>query len=213
MEIEKFIAKNIFLYHLTDSRNWEIIKRTGMLLSAESIVNRSSLTRIEKEAILQNRRPFHKTIEIENVSYHLRDQRPISETNLKKSLSNGWTVEQFISLLNTKVFFWPNLKRLWSHYSRYKDEEPIILKVSTKRMFDINNHVEFCRLNSGATRSNHYLGGAPPSRGLETFAPASEYTLSIGSVAEVTFPNECQLPLMIYFGFHPEGPWTEYNYQ
>lgn len=211
MEIEKFNARNEFLYHLTDRRNWEIIKDVGLLLSTELIVNQSNLNEEEKNTILRNRRPVHTQIFINGYSYFLRDQRPISAKNLSKCLTNGWTVSDFLYHLNRRVFFWPTISRLLSHYGRYAHENPIIIKVSSSSMLALNEHAEFCRLNSGATRSSSYLNGAPPERGEETFQPASLYNLPVGSVAEVTFPNTCKLPKKIFIGNNPNGPWEEMN--
>jgi len=213
MDIEKFINKNEFIYHLTDNRNWNTIREDRLLLSAESIVNRSNLDVEEKASILNNRRPFHKMVIIDGESYFLRDQKPISEKNLNKCLTEGWTSANFIFLLNSRIFFWPNLKRLWSHYNRYSNENPIILKVPTRVLLEINDQAEFCRLNSGATRSNSYLNGAPPSRGEGTFLVAHSFPFSVGSVAEVTFPDQCQLPYNIYIGNNPAGPWNVYNFR
>jgi hypothetical protein len=209
MDLDKFIKKNEFLYHLTDSRNFEIIKIDWLLLSTESLVNKSTLNIEEKKKFLTNKRPVHKEIVINGKNHFIRDQKPISETNLKKCLTNGWSVGEFLQLLNSRVFFWPSLPRLWSHFTRYQNESPIIIKVSSGSMFEINNHAEFCRLNSGATRSNSHLNGAPPDRGIETFLPAEKYLLYPGSVAEVTFPNSCILPKKIYIGKTPNGPWNE----
>jgi hypothetical protein len=212
MEIEKFKQNRDFLYHLTDRRNWEIIKKDRILLSANIIVNKSDLSVEQKHSILDNRRSEHTKVSINNLDYFIRDQNPISLTNLKKCLTAGWTVSDFLNLLNGRVFFWPTIKRLNSHYSRYKNENPLIIKVETSSMIEVNNHAEFCRLNSGATRSNSYLNGAPPQRGEGTFLQAHLYQGSIGSVAEVTFQNQCVLPNKVYLGSCPDGPWTEFNF-
>lgn len=211
MEIDKFIERNEFLYHLTDRRNWDIIKEVGSLHSTELIVNRSNLDEAEKNKILHNRRPVHAQIPINGFSYFLRDQRPISEKNLIKCLTNGWTVSDFLYHLNRRVFFWPTINRLRSHYDRYAHENPIIIKVSSRTMLALNKDAEFCRLNSGATRSSSYLNGAPPERGEDTFQPASLYKLPVRSIAEVTFPNSCELPKKFYIGNCPDGPWEEIN--
>jgi len=212
MDIQKFIAKNEFLYHLTDTLNWNNIRENRILFSAQTIVNRSHLEAEEKRYILHNRRPVHRIIEIDGISYSLRDQRPISETNLRKCLTDGWTNEDYILFLNSRVFFWPNLKRLWSHYGTYSHEHPIILKVPTQTMLDLNHNAEYCRLNSGATRSNPHWNGAPPPRGEGTFLTSQYYLLPVGSVAEVTFPERCQLPINLYIGYNPDGPWNEFNF-
>lgn len=207
MEITEFIKKKEFLYHLTDRENLERIKTTKELLSTETIINRSSLSKNEKNEFLTQRRKTHEVVVIDNDSYHIRDQRPISLLNLVKCLTTGFTVSDFFRMLNNRVFFWPTLQRLNSHYKRYSSENPIIIRVSTEALLNINSHAEFCRLNSGATRSNSYLKGAPPERGNGTFLPSEEFKYSVGKVAEVTFPNSCRLPNEIYIGNNPDGPW------
>ena len=211
MEIEKFLKKCEFLYHLTDPRNFEIIIKDGILLSTERILEQSNLSEEQRLTILRNRRPVHKTIDINGQTYYLRDQRPISVTNLSKCLTPGYDVGDFLQLLNNRVFFWPNLKRLYSHFNRYANENPIIIKVPTLEMLKINSHPEFCRLNSGATRSNSYLNGAPPERGEGTFVSAEQFNYHAGDVAEVTFYGTCRLPKKFFIGNSPSGSWREIN--
>lgn len=209
MKLEEFITKKAFLYHLTDRANFDKIKADKELLSTEAIVNLSSLDDNTKSEFLSQRRKSHETIEIGEHKYHIRDQRPISPLNLVKCLTTGFSVKDFFRMLNNRVFFWPTIKRLNSHYKRYARENPIIIMVSTDELLKINPHSEFCRLNSGATRSNSHLKGAPPERGNGTFLPAEEFKYTVGKVAEVTFPNNCKLPNKIYTGETPDGPWEE----
>jgi hypothetical protein len=209
MNIQEFIKKREFVYHLTDNRNIDIIKLDGILLSTKTIANRTNLNAQEIKQFLGTRRAIHCTKEIDDKIYHIRDQKPISTKNLQKCLTNGWTVEDFLNLLNSRVFFWPTIKRLNSHYSRYEGENPVIIKVSSSSLFSLNNHAEFSRLNTGATRSNSYLNGSPPVRGEGTFLPSHQYENTIGSIAEVTFPDSCQLPNNFFIGLSPNGPWEE----
>jgi len=95
--------------------------------------------------------------------------------------------------------------RLWKHYTRYANEKPIILRVSTEEVFACNGEPKFCRLNSGATRANSYLGGIPPERGANSFLKASAFNLPIRDVAEVTFEKSCQLPSVVQFDYTPDG--------
>jgi hypothetical protein len=213
MKIEEFIEKREFLYHLTDRENLERVKTHKELLSTESIVNLSSMEDDEKEEFLSQRRKSHATINVGDTSYRIRDQRPISLLNLVKCLTTGFTVKDFFRMLNNRVFFWPTLQRLESHYNRYKDERPIIIRVSTRELLDLNHHAEFCRLNSGATRSNSHLNGAPPERGEGTFSSAEIFNYSVGKVAEVTFPNNCKLPRNISIGNSLDGTWEEVTLQ
>ncbi len=147
----------------------------------------------EYENILRKRRSAHVEIMIGGEPHFIRDQKPISEINLAKCLTDGWSIGDFLYHLNDRVFMWPTVVRLWSHFRTYADENPVILRFSTKNIFDANPHVKFCRLNSGATRSNSYLGGAPPMRGAATFLPAAEFNNAVREVAEVTFEKTCRI--------------------
>jgi hypothetical protein len=209
MELNEFIQKRDFLYHLTDKENLTYIKEHKKLLSTESIVSLTSLSETEKEEFLSNRRKTHTEIKVGKSKYMIRDQRPISLVNLVKCLTTGFSVKDFFRTLNNRVFFWPTINRLRSHYNRYSNENPIIIKVPSEEIFKINNHAEFCRLNSGATRSNSYLNGAPPQRGKGTFVLAEFFKYPVGKVAEVTFSEECKLPGSIFVGNSPDGPWEK----
>lgn len=208
MNIDRFIETHPFLYHLTDSRNFDLILKHKKLFSTQELVIKSDLEAEFKTSFLRSRRPRHFVLNIDNQQYFIRDQRPISEKNLAKCLTPGWGIEDFYSLLNNRVFFWPTIKRLQSHYARYKAENPVIIKVKSSEILTINLHAEYSRLNSGATRSNSYLGGAPPLRGEGTFLSAEKYNRSVSSVAEVTFQEKCILPESVYYGNNPSGPWT-----
>ena len=211
MDLESFFGKSEFLYHLTDRRNCDIIIKSGILMSTVELVNASNLSDNEKSKLLRARRPSHVEIKIDNKSYYLRDQRPISVKNLEKCLTNNWTVSDFLFHLNRRVFFWPNLNRLERHYNRYVNENPVIIRVETRNMIELNPHAEYCRLNSGATRSSSHWNGGPPPRGAETFLHSDEYHLPPASIAEVTFLNNCKLPNIISVADTPNGVWQEVN--
>lgn len=203
MDIDKFISERPFLYHLTSKENAENIIVTRRIFSTNELIRMS-----ENEGYLsigRERRPKHKEIVIKGKSYWLRDQRPISEVNLAKSLTDGWTVADFLYHLNDRVFMWPTESRLWSHFTRYEGEQPIIFRFSTRDMLEANSHVKFCRLNSGATRSNSYLGGAPPQRGALTFLSAEDFDRTVREVAEVTFEKSCLIAGKFSRGNRPDG--------
>jgi hypothetical protein len=211
MDKQEFTKKKAYLYHLTDKDNLANILKTKQILSTESIINLTSWDEEQKDNFLSKRRKVHEVINTSTTNFKIRDQKPISLTNLVKCLSKGITTGEFFKLLNMRVFFWPTIKRLESHYKRYAGENPIIIKVETSEIFKINSNPEFCRLNSGATRSNSHLNGAPPERGIDTFLPAERSNLKVSQVAEVTFPAKCSLPSKLYIGKTPAGPWEEIN--
>ena len=76
-------------------------------------------------------------------------------------------------------------------------------------MLELNNNVQFCHLNSGATRCHPSYSGNAPTRGKNTFRKASQYTRSITSVAEVTFIGGCELPENVWIGLNPTGNWEK----
>jgi hypothetical protein len=211
MNIEEFIEKREFLYHLTDRRNFEIIRTNGILLSTKSIIARSNLSITDQQDFLRNKREEHSQIVIDNNSFHIRDQRPINIKNLIKTLTHGLSAYDFIEILNNRVFFWPTISRLSRHYERYSFENPIILKVATRSLISLNMNSEFCDINSGATRSHPKWNGGPPPRGLDTFLSHDRVNYSINKVAEVTFPDHCLLPRSIFISDTPFGPWGVAN--
>lgn len=206
MNLNEFSAKNEFLYHLTDNRNFANIINQKRILSTTGIVELSNIE--NKEAFLRSKRNEHTIININGTEYRIRDQRPISLIVLNRSLTHGWNSENFIEHLNRRVFLWPNKNRLIRHYNRYANENPIILRFRTEDIFLLNPNVEFSRLNSGATRCSSHWDGNAPERGPETFQNADAYTLPIRTVAEVTIPDFCEIPSIFHTSGHPEGPWT-----
>jgi hypothetical protein len=205
MNITKFVETRPFLYHLTDVRNLSNITSQAKLLSTKAIIEGSN--HVNPAEYLRTKRRVHDEISINGHSYHIRDQRPISEIVLARSLTNGWTTGDFIAHLNCRVFLWPTISRLERHFKRYENENPIILRFNTSDIVSQNN-VEFCRLNSGATRCSSHWGGNAPERGPETFQIAESYLGTHSSVAEVTIPEFCNLPELFWTSNHPHGQWS-----
>ncbi|MEI6265819.1 MAG: hypothetical protein WCP74_11990 [Sphingobacteriia bacterium] len=207
MNIEKFILERPFIYHLTSQDNFDNIIKHRSLLSANELI---SLSGIEKyKNVSREKRMDHLQLEVNGVKVMLRDQRPISPLALSKCLTDGWSVGDFLFHLNDRVFMWPTIERLWRHFNRYENEKPIIFRFETKEIFALNPHVKFCRLNSGATRANSYLGGKAPSRGSQTFLNAADFLLSVRDVAEVTFEKYCILPTEFSYSYNPAGPFKK----
>ncbi len=203
MILEKFIEQRPYLYHLTSLENAQKIIVQKKIFSANKLIDLADNPEYIK--IKRERRVGHKEIIIGDEAYQLRDQRPISELVLSKCLTNNWKVPDFLYYLNNRVFMWPTQNRLIRHFNRYENENPIIFRFSSLELIEINKQPKFCRLNSGATRANSYLGGKAPERGRDSFLLANDYPFAIGSVAEVTFENECNVDTNIYYSTKPDG--------
>lgn len=211
MTLEEFYKRNEYLYHLTSPDNADAILSSRYLLSAEKLISDADLTNEEKHKYLTGRRPEHLHIisSTTGLPSMIRDQQPISEKALVKTLTNNMTAGEFILLLNSRVFFWPTLKRLNIHYTRYQNESPAIIRVKSRDMIESNlDQLKFCRLNSGATRC-HPKWKAPPPRGMETFVSVNDWEFRASDVAEVTFETDCVLPDERWVSQHPDGPWTK----
>lgn len=208
MEINNFIKKRPYLFHLTSKDNIKNIISTKKLYSTKCIVETTECP--EPNKILKEKRMEHKIIKHNDITYMLRDQKPISEKLLKGCLEEGMTFEQYYEMLNERVFWWPTIDRLTRHYSRYESEKPKIIRVSTESVYKLNkSKIEFSHLNSGALRANPYLKGKSPKRGYNTFVIPSKFNYSTSKVAEVTFLWDCLLPDEIYISNSPNGNWKK----
>ncbi len=208
MDIQHFIEKTPYLYHLTDRCNLDFIKESKKLFSTVQIIKMAEDEDGDGDSFLRTRRPKHSPIKINGFDLSIRDQRPLNKA-LERCLTDNWTAGDFILHLNRRVFFWPSLKRLRIHYGRYASENPIILRFSTKQMLELNKHAEITNINSGATRPSGALGGKAAARGKNTFKKFENFDLAASKVAEVTFPEFCCLPDEFFIGNSPEGPWRK----
>ena len=202
-----FATINPYLYHLTDKGNAEDILSRRQVLSTTEIAAAAFQNTEARQEFLRARRPEHVILEADGKRYSIRDQRPISVTVLERSLTSGWNAANFIEHLNRRVFFWPTIERLRRHYERYSRESPVIIRVESEAMLNLNTHVELARLNTGATRCHPAYGGDAPTRGEGTFQPPQEIQYGLRSIAEVTFPGSCALPQNVCIGATPDGVW------
>jgi hypothetical protein len=207
MDLEQFIEKTPYLYHLTSPTNAANIILQRRLFSANELITRSGNEDIQN--IKREKRGKHFSLVVDGVAISLRDQQPISPVALPKCLTDGWNIGDFLYHLNDRVFMWPTLKRLWSHFNRYESEKPVIFRFPTRAVVEANPHIKFCRLNSGATRANSYLGGKAPDRGPNTFLSATDFNLPARDVAEVTFESQCTIVGSFSYGDRPDCAFQE----
>jgi hypothetical protein len=193
---------------LTHRDNVDSIINLKRIESAELLSLRVRMQNIE--TFLTTKRTVNIRIYNESQTFILRDQAQIKENALKRSLVNC-TYEQFINLVNTKVFFWPTPKDVTSHFGTYLAEGPRILRFSTSDVFAINEPPMFCKLNSGATRPHPYYGGNPAPRGLNTFVSVDNLECNLSKIREVTFSNFCLLPNTYAIAESPEQEFVQYN--
>lgn len=207
MTIEHFLKLRPYLYHLTHQNNVPIILESGRLESTVRLTERVQLA--DRDNFCRQRRGENVTIQNDTLSVVIRDQAQIIEDVLRRSLEPNCTYEQFIELLNSKVFFWPTQHDVIKHYGTYQAERPRVLRFNTSEVLALNQAPKFCKLNSGAPRCHPaYRPNAAP-RGLNTFQLAANYGYAPSTVREVTFEHVVLLPETYWIAENPAGAFTE----
>jgi hypothetical protein len=127
------------------------------LLSTEALLDLFEVHGDEREAIIATTRK--NSVGITHPKYGtavIRDQKPIvSDKRLQSALGDSATSEQFLRLLNSKVFFWVDPARL--HGLRdaraYRGDPQLILTLDTRKVVQAAlNHTWLCPMNSGCCR-------------------------------------------------------------
>lgn len=169
MSPEDLAAKHPCLYHLTDPVALPGILRHG-LLPTSGLLSLFEVPQADRVAIERRRRsagvpithPIHGTAVI-------TDNLPLSETALTSCLDDDLSPEDWLLLLNQRVFFWPDEENLGGHRNARmnRGRERLVLVVDTLSLVQrYHQHVELTAINTGATIRK------PARRGLATFAPA-----------------------------------------
>jgi hypothetical protein len=92
-------------YHLVDASNWASVQNHG-LMSARRLMEVCGGTECDAS---RHHRPASRRL-VSGVL--IRDQRPMPPKALMRCLRSGLTPEDWFELLNSKVFFWLDPKRL-----------------------------------------------------------------------------------------------------
>jgi hypothetical protein len=143
-------------------------------MTTRQLVDASAASAATRAAIMGQRRSESVTIQCPGLgTVVIRDQAPLREQFLTDSLDGGMTVQQWLDILNNRVFFWLHPVRLAEllDAQRYRNRAHDVIVVDTASL--VGAHAERLRLspiNSGAT----LYPNAPP-RGARTFVPIGEY--------------------------------------
>ncbi len=173
MNLNQLLALYPRLYHMAQEGSWPAISGHGLMTTSQ-LVDASSAPAEVRAAITKQRRPRSVAIECADLgTVMIRDQAPLREQFLIDSLADGTTVEQWLDILNNRVFFWLHPGRLAEllNARRYRDHAHDVIVVDTASL--IAAHSERIRLspiNSGAT-----LYPNAPRRGLRTFTSIADY--------------------------------------
>src|SRR5277367_3908204 len=95
------------LYHMAEAGSWESILKRGLLCTSSLLDLFEVNPALSPDIELRKR---DRSYEIQNSALGravIRDQKPIVESKLQKSL-HDCTLEEWYRLLNGRVFFWLN---------------------------------------------------------------------------------------------------------
>ena len=166
MDPERLASRYPVLFHMAESGSWESIRERG-LLSTSALLDLFEVEGGERITIESTRRP--EIVRLEHPEHGValvRDNKPMQEKALEKCLY-GMTPREWYELLNRRVYFWVERKRLLKLLGAraYRDRPHLVLEVDTAKLLERHaDRVTLSPINSGATFAMN-----PASRGPDTF--------------------------------------------
>jgi uncharacterized protein DUF7002 len=129
LDIAAFVRSRPYAYHLTSRNNLPSIVTNRRIDSAATLILKDGRT-----DLLRRRRPEQVVVKADDHEVSLRDQEPLHRGNV--ILRGGWSFDDLVEALNSRVFFWPGTadgpndygRR---HFGRYRVEEPVIVRLRT----------------------------------------------------------------------------------
>lgn len=160
------------LYQMAEEGSWPGIERHG-LLSNTALLDLFGVRGSRRERLESTRRP--ESVAIEHPIHGraiIRDQKPLDEAGLRRSLRDGLTPRDWYRILNRKVFFWLTRERLdrLLNARAARDKRHTVIVLDTARLLARHSReVVLSPINSGCTKPY------PQERGLDTFLPLESY--------------------------------------
>ena len=160
------------LYHIAWGGSWQSIKENG-LLSTKSLLEFYGKRDSEIRTFTQKRREHWRKIDCPGRPQAvIRDQKPLTDSGLRKALPDNVEPSAWYELINSMVFFWPTQKRLKTMISApaYLKVEHDVLLVDTKKLVELEGpNIRLSNINSGATLYK------PQPRDLDLFKLFEDY--------------------------------------
>lgn len=172
MTPDELIHNYPVLHHMAEYDSWPRIQRIG-LRTTEQIVEACNPDDATREAILSRRRV--QSFELEHPvvgTITVRDQKPLFLHNLEPKLTDV-TVEEFLDLLNSRVFMWTHPERLHRLLgaAAYRNKRYDVLVLDTASIVEeCFDRVRLTGMNTGAT-----IFPSSPPRGAESFMTIADF--------------------------------------
>jgi hypothetical protein len=163
---EELARKHPRLYHVTEPANWDGIQKHG-LLSTSSLLSLFEVPTSRRVAIERERRP--ESVPLTNRVHGeaiITDNIPMSDKALMSCLDDGLAPADWYAMLNERVFFWVDKKRLdrFLQAQAHQGWERLVLVLHTSSVAKrYGECMEISPINSGSTIYQ------PARRGRSTF--------------------------------------------
>lgn len=175
MEMNRLIELYPKIYHMAERGAWESIRMRG-LMSATAVLDHLAVrsgdrARFESE----HRNQKMDVIAGDPANIVLRDQKPMPEGRLLQALIHGTTPRQWYELINQKVFFWAEekrLNRLLGARDYRKLEHDVLTLDSATFIPAYAQAIWLCHMNSGNTMP------MPHRRGVDIFRRIPDYPVT-----------------------------------
>ena len=172
MSPEDFAQRHPSLFHVTDPDAWPGILRHG-LLPTRDLLSLFAVAPADRAALERRRRPIGVRLHHpEHGTAVLNDNLPLSEAALLRCLDDRLSPEDWLLMLNARVFFWcseTDVARLVG--ARLNRNRPrLVLELDTLSLLRAAaGRVELAAINTGSTIRK------PARRGLSTFTPLARH--------------------------------------
>ncbi|MFE4976030.1 DUF7002 family protein [Kitasatospora sp. NPDC056651] len=166
----RLIDEHPILFHMAQDGTWPSIQEHG-LLSTTALVDLYDPSPADRAAILQSRRRAGFVLDDPALGRAaVRDQKPLQRLD---RLALGTTLQEFLDLLNGRVFFWLTRARLDTLLGAkaYRDHPQLVLCFDTAELLERHAaRVQLSPYNSGSmARANS------PVRGRDLFRDIDDY--------------------------------------
>jgi hypothetical protein len=200
---EKLFEVWPYCYHVTSGTNLNSIYRARTLLPAATIIREAGQHSIGKE-----RRTEDIILRLKGYDVLVRNQNPLNPEAL--DLAPGELLEDYVSCLNSRVFFWPGTTsgpvddgvRMCNQAAAGS----IILRVPCRSLVSANPSADvyISRCNTGAAWLDK---GQKSRRGRAVFERINTFSGNPASIQEISFVDDIQLPSDTMKAASVAGPW------
>lgn len=161
------------LHHMAERDSWPRIQQIG-LRTTNQLVEACAPDSATRTAILAGRRTRSYGLTHPEVgAITVRDQKPLMLHNLKLT---DVTLEEYLGLLNDRVFMWTHPDRLDGLLgaNSYRASEHDVLVLDTARVVEAYaDNIRLTTMNTGAT-----IFPSSPPRGAESFMTIAQFPFS-----------------------------------